>query len=233
MAKVILDANETYTVASASTIFGAAGSNETVKVLDGAAVTFGGDVERVEFAGASTAFTYKATTTGVQVLKGTTVVANVVNNQKLAFTDGSATVSVTFDAATASNVVKVGTQTVTATAAAPTFTPNNAAGEASTLTAGSSSTPTTGQSFSLTTGTDAFIGTAGNDTVTGTSATLQAADTILDQTTTDNDVLNLTLTAQNNQARISGIENINVNWDAFGDAGFDATNVTGATVTLS
>ena len=41
MAKVILDANETYTVASASTIFGAAGSNETVKVLDGAAVTFG------------------------------------------------------------------------------------------------------------------------------------------------------------------------------------------------
>lgn len=164
MAKVILDANETYTVASASTIFGAAGSNETVKVLDGAAVTFGGDVERVEFAGASTAFTYKATTTGVQVLKGTTVVANVVNNQKLAFTDGSATVSVTFDAATASNVVKVGTQTVTATAAAPTFTPNNAAGEASTLTAGSSSTPTTGQSFSLTQGADNKVGTSADET---------------------------------------------------------------------
>lgn len=46
-------------------------------------------------------------------------------------------------------------------------------------------------------------------------------------------MLNLTLTAQNNAARISGIENINVNWDAFGGAGFDATNVTGATVTLS
>lgn len=180
MAKVILDANETYTVASASTIFGAAGSNETVKVLDGAAVTFGGDVERVEFAGASTAFTYKATTTGVQVLKGTTVVANVVNNQKLAFTDGSATVSVTFDAATASNVVKVGTQTVTATAAAPTFTPNNAAGEASTLTAGSSSTPTTGQSFTLTTvAGEVLNGTSGDDTFTATQATYQTGDVVI------------------------------------------------------
>lgn len=46
-------------------------------------------------------------------------------------------------------------------------------------------------------------------------------------------MLNLTLNAQNAPARISGVENINVNWDAFGDAGFDATNVTGATVTLS
>lgn len=96
-----------------------------------------------------------------------------------------------------------------------------------------STTPTNPTDFPLTTGTDTFIGTANNDTVTGTSATLQAADTIIDQSSTDSDVLNLTLTAQNNAARISGIENINVNWDAFGDAGFDATNVTGATVTLS
>lgn len=220
MAKVILDANETYTVASASTIFGAAGSNETVKVLDGAAVTFGGDVERVEFAGASTAFTYKATTTGVQVLKGTTVVANVVNNQKLAFTDGSATVSVTFDAATASNVVKVGTQTVTATAAAPTFTPNNAAGEASTLTAGSSSTPTTGQSFTLTAGIDNIAGTAGNDTidatVTATSAVLGGLDKVDGGAGVD--TLNIADTAVTASAAfalpagfsISNVENVNV-----------------------
>lgn len=80
---------------------------------------------------------------------------------------------------------------------------------------------------------DTFIGTSGNDIVTGTSATLQAGDTIIDQFTTDNDALNLTLTAQNAAARVAGFENINVNWDAFGDAGFDATNVTGATVTLS
>lgn len=45
--------------------------------------------------------------------------------------------------------------------------------------------------------------------------------------------MNLTLTAQNAAARISGVENVNVDWNAFGDAGFDATNVTGATVTLS
>lgn len=86
---------------------------------------------------------------------------------------------------------------------------------------------------SLTTGTDTIIGTAGNDTINGTSATLQAGDTVIDQSSTDKDVLNLTLSAQNAAARISGVENINVNWDAFGDAAFDATNVTGATVTLS
>lgn len=216
MAKVILDANETYTVASASTIFGAAGSNETVKVLDGAAVTFGGDVERVEFAGASTAFTYKATTTGVQVLKGTTVVANVVNNQKLAFTDGSATVSVTFDPATASNVVKVGTQTVTATAAAPTFTPNNAAGEASTLTAGSSSTPTTGQSFSLTAGVDTKTGTAGNDSFDATNATFSGLDNLDGGDGTDTlNIVNSGTTASNPltmpvAVTVKNIETLNV-----------------------
>lgn len=243
MAKVILDANETYTVASASTIFGAAGSNETVKVLDGAAVTFGGDVERVEFAGASTAFTYKATTTGVQVLKGTTVVANVVNNQKLAFTDGSATVSVTFDAATASNVVKVGTQTVTATAAAPTFTPNNAAGEASTLTAGSSSTPTTGQSFSLTTGVDNVAGTAGNDeisgvykvTAAGDASTFNAGDIIKGGAGID--TLSLTIIDDNGAGAVAGVvvsevENLSIrNLDS--SASVDASTFTGVTKVTS
>ncbi len=117
--------------------------------------------------------------------------------------------------------------------AASVPTTGTAAGTANVTIAGGSTSTTAGQAFTLTTGADVLVGTANNDTITGTSATLQAADTILDQTTTDNDVLNLTLTAQNNAARISGIENINVNWDAFGDAGFDATNVTGATVTLS
>jgi Ca2+-binding RTX toxin-like protein len=90
-----------------------------------------------------------------------------------------------------------------------------------------------GETGSLTTGTDTFIGSVGNDTITGTSATLQAGDTIIDQSATDHDTLNLTLTAQNAAARISGVENVNVDWNAFGDASFDATNVTGATVTLS
>ncbi|MDY0186035.1 MAG: hypothetical protein RBR43_09170 [Desulfuromonadaceae bacterium] len=67
--------------------------------------------------------------------------------------------------------------------------------------------------------------------ITGTSATLQTADTIIDQHSDDNDTLNLTLNAKNNLAKITGIENINVNWDAFGTAQYDATNTTGATIT--
>ena len=89
----------------------------------------------------------------------------------------------------------------------------------------------TGSTFTLTTGTDTIIGTSGNDTITGTSSTLAAADIVLDSTTTDSDTLNLTLTANNAAATITGIENINVNWDAFGTAGIVATNISGATIT--
>jgi hypothetical protein len=93
------------------------------------------------------------------------------------------------------------------------------------------SSGSTGQTFTLTTDVDTFVGTADNDTVTGTSATLQAGDTIIDQSTTDNDVLNLTLTAVNATARISNIENVNVDWNAFGTANYNAANTSGATIT--
>lgn len=82
----------------------------------------------------------------------------------------------------------------------------------------------------LTTSLDTFVGNAGNDTITATTATLVAGDTIIDQSSTDNDTLNLTLTATNPLAKVAGIENINVNWDAFADAGFAAANVSGATI---
>ena len=94
-------------------------------------------------------------------------------------------------------------------------------------------TANVGKSFALTAEVDTIIGTTGNDVGTGTSATLQVGDTIIDESTTDNDVLNLTLTAENVAARISNIENINVTWDAFGDASFEAANVTGATINLT
>ena len=90
-----------------------------------------------------------------------------------------------------------------------------------------------GKTFALTVDVDTVVGTAANDTGTGTSATLQAGDTILDQSTADQDVLNLTLNAVNPAARITNIENINVAWDSFSDAAFNAANVTGSTVTLS
>lgn len=75
------------------------------------------------------------------------------------------------------------------------------------------------------------MGTSLNDTVNGTSATLQAGDTIIDQSSDDSDVLNLTLTAAAPAATVSGIENVNVDWDAFGTATVDLDNFTGATVT--
>lgn len=90
-----------------------------------------------------------------------------------------------------------------------------------------------GETFTLTTSADTLVGTAGNDTFEGTSATLQAADVIVDQSSTDNDSLNLTLTAVNAAANVSGIENVNVNWDAFGTATVNAVNFKDATVTVS
>lgn len=90
---------------------------------------------------------------------------------------------------------------------------------------------TVGAIFELTTSTDTIIGTEGNDTITATSSTLAAADIVLDSTSTDNDTLNLTLTANNAAATITGVENVNVDWNAFGTAGIIATNISGATIT--
>ena len=140
MAKVLLETGDTYVAASAATIFGSTGS-ETVKVQDGVAVTLDQSVERVEFARASSAYTYKATTTGVQVLNGTTVVANVASGEKLAFTDGSASVASTFNATTGTVAFTLGGQSVTTTGnTIPTTALNTAASELSTVT---TTTPTT------------------------------------------------------------------------------------------
>lgn len=83
----------------------------------------------------------------------------------------------------------------------------------------------------LTSSTDLLTGTYGNDTYTATSATLNAADVINGGGGTD--TMNVTLTAAGAAATISSVENINVNWDAFGTATVDATNITGATITVS
>ncbi|NRP46012.1 Serralysin precursor [Marinobacterium sp. xm-d-543] len=90
-----------------------------------------------------------------------------------------------------------------------------------------------GETFTLTTGADTFIGTAGNDTFTSANGTLAATDTIIDQSSADNDVANITLKAAGAAAKIAGVETINVSWDAFTAASFDATNVTGATINMS
>lgn len=83
----------------------------------------------------------------------------------------------------------------------------------------------------LTTSADTILGTVHNDTITGTFATIAAGDLILDTSSTDNDTFTMTLTAQNAALRVTGIENVNADWNAYGTAGIDATNITGATIT--
>lgn len=106
--------------------------------------------------------------------------------------------------------------------------------DAATVTAAQTSIATDAGAvtFALTAATDTVIGSAHNDIITGTSATIQAGDTIIDQSTTDSDTLNVTLTANNAAFRVAGIEAINVNWDSIANAAFTATSVTGATITV-
>ena len=86
-------------------------------------------------------------------------------------------------------------------------------------------------SLALTSGTDNFLGNIGGDTFTGLTANLAATDVI--NGGGGNDTLNVTLTATNNAFTVSNVETVNVDWNAFGVAGFDATNVTGADINLT
>jgi hypothetical protein len=136
MAKAILEAGESYIAASNVTIFGSSGS-ETVKVRDGAVITTDPSIERVEFTKASTDLSFKATSTGIQVLFGTTVIANVATGEKLAFADGSASVSTTFNPSTGVSF-KIGDGVVSTTSGKVSFTLNTGTGEASTIATGTS-----------------------------------------------------------------------------------------------
>lgn len=86
-----------------------------------------------------------------------------------------------------------------------------------------------GQTFTLTTGADNFVGTAGNDTVTATTATLTANDILVDTSSSDNDVIQMTATSKvtANGATILGFEKLDVTWDAFANAEIDAAGFKG------
>jgi hypothetical protein len=98
-----------------------------------------------------------------------------------------------------------------------------------------------GETFSLTNSAtpDTIIGTSGDDTVNGPSGTVANADLIIDQTTTDNDTANLVLNSFSAATpytpnNITNIENVNLDWDAYGVATYNLTNVKGAkNVTLT
>ena len=83
-------------------------------------------------------------------------------------------------------------------------------------------------SIQLTAGTDSFVGTAGNDSWNAVAGTLTDADTILDSSSTDADVLFAEVTTNNIAARLQNIETINVN-GKFVTAGLNLANVAGTT----
>lgn len=84
----------------------------------------------------------------------------------------------------------------------------------------------------LTAGDDMYTGTSGKDVFNAASLTLGTNDIIVDKTAGDNDVMNITLTSDDNAGTptIKGIENVNITF-AMGTATFDADNMAGATIT--
>lgn len=229
MAKVYLDSNETYIAASNATLIGNSGT-ETVKVNDGVVVTSTGSVERIELTRASTSYTYQATATGVNVLYGGAVIASLMDGQKIAFTNGSATIASTFDPTTGV-AFTLGGASVSTTAGPVSPTLNTASGEASTLP---SSDPSSSKAFTLTTGMDfgtAFTGTAGDDTYDGSLSssggqTLNTADNLNGAGGTDSLIAELG-TATTYTPVITAIENVATIFTAA--ATLDLTNATGVT----
>lgn len=80
----------------------------------------------------------------------------------------------------------------------------------------------------LTTSTDSFVGTAGNDVWNSTSGTLATADTILDSSSTDADVLYAEVTSNSAAPRLQNIETINIT-GKYTTAGLDLASVSGTT----
>ena len=97
-----------------------------------------------------------------------------------------------------------------------------------------------GSSFTLTTSAagDIVVGTAGNDSISGTVAssgsTYTTADTIVDNSTTDNDTLTLATTANlTGTGPISGIENIVINHKSFTAGAFTLDKAAAAKITVN
>lgn len=141
MGKYLMDVGEVQTFGPSApmTVVGNTGA-ETFKIQDGSAglVSFiGSSVERIELSRASTAYSYQATTTGIDVYYGTTKVAQLASGQKMAFTDGAASVLATPNTTTGTIDMSLGGKVISSTAAvagttlAPTVT--TAASDYSTL----------------------------------------------------------------------------------------------------
>ena len=90
--------------------------------------------------------------------------------------------------------------------------------------------------FAMTSATDSLALSVNNDTVTSVAGTLASADTVLDSSTTDKDVMNIGFKTGSDMTvapKITNVEAVNVDYSGLTGASFDATNVSGATVTYN
>jgi len=89
-----------------------------------------------------------------------------------------------------------------------------------------------GQSLALTSSANVVTGGAGNDTISATSSTYGTGDVVIGGDGTD--TLNIAATGNISAATsVTGVEAVNVNAAVFSTASYDATGVTGATITFN
>lgn len=233
MAKVYLDSGDTFTLGSAATVFGAGGTEKVLVNSGVTGVVVDQNVERVDLAAASSGYNFQQAGNTLQVYLGATLVASIplqgdADGTIVAFTNGSVSAKLT------AGVMTLGGATVSTTAGPVTPTTINA-GDPSGVSGGGGG-PVVGQAFSLTNSAtaDVISGTTGNDTVTGAVGTFAANDVIVDSSTTDADIFNLSMNSYvSTQATITNIESINAT-GLFASTGFDAANTTGTkTLTLA
>jgi len=227
MAKVYLDSGDTFSLSGAASVFGSTGTEKVIVNTGVTGVVVDANVERVDLPGASSAYTYQQAGNQLKVFSGTTLVATIplqddADGTQVVFTNGSVSAKVG-----ATGLTLGGATVPSAAAAAVTPTTIDA-----TVTSGSGTSTggtTTGQAFSLTNSStpDALVLTTGNDTVTGAAGTLAATDLVIDSSTTDSDILNLTMNSYvATTATITNVETINAT-GAYASVGLDLTNVTG------
>ena len=148
MAKIYLDSGDTFTLSGAASVFGSTGTEKLIVNSGATGVVADQNVERVDLAGASSAYTFQQSGNQLKVFSGTTLVATIpvqddTDGTQVVFTNGSVSVKVA-----ATGMTLGGATVPSAAAAAVTPTTIDAT---VTSGAGTSTGTTTGQTFSLTT----------------------------------------------------------------------------------
>ncbi|MBP9799453.1 MAG: hypothetical protein KBD39_04970 [Sterolibacterium sp.] len=93
MAKLFLESGDVFTLAGAATVYGSTGTERVVIESGASGVTADANVERIDLAGASSAYNYQQTGNRLNVYSGSTLVLTTTvqddgNGTQLVFTNG-------------------------------------------------------------------------------------------------------------------------------------------------